>query len=305
MKLARLVTLAAFSTSLAVFTGCGNNNDNTTTTSGPTPASLSGNWLLSGQLPIFVSTGSSANGLAATLDVNGSAVSGIVSLEYTCTASGINGPVTQEAPVTGTVSSGGSFVLQTPTGSGNVPLSVTIEGSIPTRAGASWTGNFIYNASTSICSSGNIGSGNITATAIPLLNGTWSGSVTQLLNSTALTASVALKQGGSINASGATVTSNLPLSGTLTIRGSSCLTTGTANGISSSLTSGFGTTAAAGAVEGNTLIESFTMNDGSVVALEGSIAATDASKLVVAFVTLTPGSCNSNFTTTTATLTKQ
>ena len=111
-----------------------------------------------------------------------------------------------------------------------------------------------------------------------------------------------LKQGATL--AGAAL-SNLPLSGNITFTGSSCLTSGTPASSSSGLSAGLPVSTTSGAVEGNTIIAIYLMNDGSQIALEGSIAATDDSKILATLLTVQPGTCNANFVSGPITLTKK
>ena len=277
----RGLTLSAFTT--VALTGCAVLPPVALTSA--SPASLSGNWLLSGQLPaqpgIAVPVtlgGTQAQGLAATFDVTGTQVVG--TLSYTQTCAGLTGFVSvTEGIVTGAVAADGTFTLTTPAPtSGGTPTSFRISGKVPSQPGGAWTGTYTSTGGSTNCTAWPA-AGTVNAVVVPLLNGTYSGSATT--TNGPVTFTVVLKQGGTVTSvAGVSVATNSALAGTITVQGSPCFTSG------QTPATGF-----AGTVEGNTVVAEFTMNNGATVMMNGAITSADASTLGASF-TSTSGTCS-------------
>jgi len=243
-------------------------------------ANLAGNWLLAGTLPIFgPGTQPTTTGMAATIDVSTATATAIVSMQLPCTQGGFS--ATEGTVVTGTIAADGSFSLVSPTGFAGGSL--TVQGNVPSTPGGPWSGSYVATAT-----SCGVFSGTIAATTMPLLAGTFAGSAsleqTGSFTGTPVTVSANLFQGGYEPGVNSSIYSNTVLTGTIAIAGSPCLTSGTSMG-----------TSTPSAVEGNTLLASYAMNDGSVLQMIGSITAADTTKLQVEFLSLTTGTCNTKF----------
>ena len=306
----------ASSAMLLPLIACGVSNTPTLTTSPSPAANLAGNWLLAGSLPVTAGGfgGSSpASGMVATFDVVGTEVSGIVNYQTGCNSQGFPTPSMFPAVVAGTVAADGSFTLSTPaTPNGLVQvLALTIQGKLPASAGGAWSGTSNYTLSSAVgpCTSlPSTGSIPIAATSIPLLNGTYTGTTSGALlpPSPSLSISTTLRQSASVTTSaGTTYLSDILLSGSISVAGSSCLTSGTPYNRGSSIASPLPVPVYSGYVEGNTVNAMYQMNDNSIISLFGSISKTDASQIIGSLITVQAGTCNTNLFSTPVTLTKQ
>jgi hypothetical protein len=96
-----------------------------------------------------------------------------------------------------------------------------------------------------------------------------------------VTVKLALQQGGTV---GTSQLSTLPLSGTITVGNSTCITSGTTTGAPIK-----------GFVEGAQIGAVFTMNDGSTVLLDGQVTSLTGSPLSAILITTNPGTCGLSF----------
>ncbi len=292
---ARALFLLFASVSFACMIGCGAApvSSSSAPVAAPSAAYLSGNWLLAGSLPVFPSTGTTlgANpsfGLAATFDVAGNRVTGIVTEQVSCNGFTSVGGV---GVVAGTVADDGSFTLTTQIVNPN-SSSVTLTGKAPTASGGAWTGTYAVTRSSGTCSGSS--SGAIGATSLPPVTGTYGGTSSfdsvPGASASPVTLKLALQQGGSAtNVLGTSLQSNTVLTGAITVQGSSCYTSGVTTN-----------SPIPGAVEGNSVIGIFSMNDGSILQMLGTTASTDSTKLSVDFLTTTTGTCPAVFSGATA-----
>jgi hypothetical protein len=114
---------------------------------------------------------------------------------------------------------------------------------------------------------------------MPLLTGafTSSGELSSTGGIVPATAQISLQQG--TTSSGATLDLDQNVTGSITLTGSSCISSGTI-------------AAANGFLFGTAVQAEFTMNDGSKMMLLGEISATDASQFRASLLTVSSGSCN-------------
>ena len=296
-------TWVGFLALLAVLTegGCGGGTAPAAAVPATPSSNLSGNWLLAGSLPVFGPAvgGNAGFGLAADFNVIGNQVFGGLTSTGTCPGGALVGSL---GFVSGTIAADGSFDLQTPALSSGTPPTtvVTIQGKVPDEAGAGWTGKYTISNPSGACP--NSLSGAVTATSIPLLSGTFTGTANLQVSgpfgsgstptpSTPVPVTVTLQQspgpgpGDTIPAEAGTL-----LTGSIALGGSSCLTSGTTNG--AMLPSG---TLILSSVNGDSIAAVFAMNDGSTLQMSGSISALDGSSITVQFVSLSNGTCPAQF----------
>lgn len=278
-----------------LFLGCGGTSSPGGTTQVPTAgaSSLDGNWLLAGTLPqqqIVVGT-PPPFGLAIDLNVSQNRVTGFASERVNCSA----GMSLSLGSISGTVASDGTFTLQSAEViNAAVPI-LTITGTAPATPGSGWEGSFTLTEPSGITCSTPL-TGQFSAASIPLLSGTYTGTVPLMLSGiqsgSATPVSITLQQGGvpSSNSMGL-FPGDLLLSGTIEFQGQGCLTSGTTAGALDPL--GMPETSS---VQGDSIHASFLMNDGSTLIVSGSISALDSSKISVDFFTSVGGTCPSQFT---------
>jgi hypothetical protein len=282
MLLKRFMLAMSLAAGMSLLAGCGTvAGMNGVSASAST--NLNGNWLLFGTLPTVGSiTVPSSTGMTATFDVIGTNAVATITMAIPCT---IGFSTTTQSLVSGAIAVDGSFTLQSPsTTSGNT---LAIQGHVPAMVGGAWTGT--YTGTLNGCGTF---SGQVAATAIPFVAGTFAGSTTlsQFLSPPQpITVRANLQQGGYL--AGGSTFNNGVLGGTIAITGSPCLTSGTTTGSPS-----------AGAVEGNTVLAIFTMNDGSTLEMLGSISSMDSTKLQVSFLTTAAGTCNNALTVSPSTI---
>jgi len=90
---------------------------------------------------------------------------------------------------------------------------------------------------------------------------------------------VMLKQGGTVtDIRGNTITSGSALAGSIKVQGSPCFTSGTMN-------------TAVGQVLGNRITATFAMDDGSTMALTGTLTDPSEAKIATSVVTIRDGQC--------------
>ncbi len=249
-------------------------------------ATLGGNWLLFGTMPSFFPSATTATpGLAVSFDVENGKVSGAASLQQACT-SGLPFAEVFENGLTGTVAPDGTFSTTVPAGFGQT---FTITGTVPTTAGAPWTGSYVAsNISNSALCPFNL-TGKFTAVAVADLTGTFTGngpltSFNGLGVGPAPGAIIGLTQtlqqrGYVPSTSSNQVYSDLELGGVLQVTGISCFSKGTPSTFFSSL------------VIGNRFETNYDMDDGSQLIVEGVIEDTATTKLSVDFMVDSNGRC--------------
>jgi hypothetical protein len=270
----RCVSLLLVSGLALLFAGCGS-SPAANSSSTPFPATaLDGNWLIG----VGTTAPTPLSSPFINLSVTGDSVAGFVTVPVTCGNTTYN----DLSAISGSVSNSGTLTLQSTTATTN-QVTFTLQGATPTTSGAAWTGSYTYNTSQGGCSGA--GTSAISVAAMPLLSGTFTGTGTlQVVGTTAqpaATIQMALTQGNTTTLNGTTLPFYEVEAGTMTVQGSSCLTTGT---MSSSTTNGF--------VTGNTVNLYFTMNDGSILFFIGSIINSTSSQLYGTLTTTKTGSCN-------------
>jgi hypothetical protein len=182
------------------------------------------------------------------------------------------------------IASDGSFTVQT--AANDTENSMTIRGKAPQVKGGDWSGS--YTASYNFLSGGCIGSpaGDFTATSFPLVSGVYSGAgsaqVPGSSKKTPVTFRLGLQQGGTVTDpdTGISKSSSAVLSGNITIKGSSCFSSGT-----------IGTSPGSSLVLGNEVVGNFTMDDGSTLSLSGVLSHSTEDSITTPFSRSSGGKC--------------
>jgi hypothetical protein len=284
---------------LIALSGCGGSSSEPPAPSAVGIAALKGNWLVAGSVQddeLGVSNPAQPTfSLTMTLDVVNGQVIAQSTYSYPCGMSTVGGAGSMSAA---TIAADGSFTLQSLPLSGVTPAVVlSVHGTVPQTAGASWTGTYMATNSNQGCLPV---TGSFTATPIQPITGTFAGMVgLGAPNSALVTApviSVALQQGGPASLDAplgiSPVNSVGALSGTITVSGFPCFTSGTA-----SVPDGW--------VSGSFFEARFTMNDGSTLLLSGDIGDTSSSSIILNSLAVSGGGCNGWFGPGPATLTRQ
>ena len=287
MKLRAWLSFAVFGSALLLF-GCG--GEGAPKSTAPAGSALAGNWLLVGPMPTtgLLLTPPTGFRLAMTFDVNGNNVIAGGSGNNSCGGGGESFGFA--SLTTGTIAADGSFVLQTPA---NFPIgTISINGRVPETSGGSWPGSYTASFSTHVlgpvaqtCNT-NL-TGTFTATPFPLVRGAYTGTGTSqttvngLPVTTAISVGVVLQQGGTVTSpiTGLPFTSNTVLTGRINVQGSPCFTSGVTASTPLS------------AVEGNQIVATFTMDDGSTVALEGTLTDPTESTILTNVLLVVAGPC--------------
>lgn len=290
-----LVVASALALILIDVLGCGSG----IATSSPVSAAtaLKGNWLLLGTLPVSGPQFPLPTqfGLVMTLDVVNGHVFADASDFYPCIASGAGGA---GGLTPGTIAADGTFTLQTQQAAGTTPTIVmTVHGTLPTTPGASWAGTYSATNANAGCVPV---SGTFTAQPIQPVTGTFTGTGSlgppNSVILTAPTLTIMFQQGGPSTldppAGSSPVNSVSALSGTITVGGSSCFTSGVAN-------------IPSGSVIGDLVDTQFTMNDGSRLLLTGRIADPAVSSIRLNSILVNGGLCDRWFGSSGTVLTKQ
>ena len=278
MKALGRVAVSLSLTFLMVACGCGGDKKNAAQTApvAPPPASLpagstlAGNWLITPSAPtssfLLGDTSSDHVRLALTFDVTGD---NIVAGGFTNHFCGTGVSLSVSSALSGTVAQDGSFNLQSKTG---LPASSSITGKAPDSQGSPWSGTYTLTFTgfpsglTQSCDE--TVSSSFTATYLPLVSGVYTGTATPMSSlpsesSTVgpITVELTLQQGGTATdvVSGKTISGNGVLTGSIKVQGSPCFTTGTTTGGLSN-------------VVGNRIQAMFAMNDGSFLAIVGTVA---------------------------------
>ena len=283
----------------------------------PTPVSpLAGNWLITGPWPtdtfsVPVTGGLGAFSLAMSFDVNGNNITASSHAIGFCTPTPplapplILLPLISFAPEsTGTVATDGSFTVQSPE---NTPLdSLLIQGRIPQGSAGQFSGSYLASfsapAGSPLTGSTCVGNsaGMFTATSFPLVNGVYAatGKFQTLTNGVSTVTPVALQvnlqQGVTVldPATGLSRPNNLAIGGSIQVQGSPCFTSGTAN--TQLRANGVPTSS----MEGNFVSVNFTMDDGSMLNLTGTLTDSTEEHISGGFVAVTSGKCGTGIYTT-------
>ncbi len=273
--------------------------------SSPTPAapptSLDGNWSLAG-----ARTPATYPLLAATLNVQGSQITGQGTLQVQCTPAAAAGlPLFPEEiggtlPLSGQIAADGTFTMTSPTiGLAPNTYSVSLSGNSPTKTSPNtWTGTYTIQASLGsiISTSPCIYSHSAGFTSLPIapLAGTYTGPATNGLFGNGLGASAAftlqVTQGpATLISSLPTSAYELPLGATIAVTGSPCFASGTTVGALST-----------SQISGDTFAIDLVMNDGSQLHLSGFLNDLGAATLNTTAVVF-GGTCSQAISYTTLT----
>jgi hypothetical protein len=251
----------------------------------PAVSPLAGNWLIVGPMPangLVVSTGFR---LALTFDVAGNNI----------TAAGFGNDSCGNAEssfgfgslATGTIAADGSFILQTPA---NFPEgTISIQGTVPKASDSSWQGSYTvsFNAPLVPSTCDTTLTGTFTATPFPLVSGVYGGTgssqamVNGVLTTTPLTFQITLQQGGTVATPipGGSLTSNSVLTGSIRVQGIPCFSSGVTSSRPVS------------AVEGNQVVAQFTMDDGSMLSILGTLTDATETRITTNVAVVTGGQC--------------
>jgi hypothetical protein len=239
---------------------------------------LNGNWLLVGTLPFADLSGTVTNplfGVAGTFSVVGSNVVGALSANVPCGTFVLSEPV---AVMTGTIAADGSLSMQSVSSGSSGTASLT--GMLPMNSGSAWSGNLALSLPASACAFSK--QTNFTAVKIADVTGTYVGSATISLFPGSGTQTVSyrfvLQQGGTLGSSTTEFAS--ALTGTVTVQGSTCFTSGV-----------FAAPQSSSGVLGSELVANTMMNDGSGMAGVGQIMDTGALQLDMSGLVGSGGSC--------------
>jgi hypothetical protein len=251
----------------------------------PAVSPLAGNWLIVGPMPTndFSLQEMSGFRLAMSIDVTGNNILAFGFAKGSCalqTSSPIvNGSFIFFALSSGTIAADGSFTIQSPA---NVPTSsLSIQGKVPQANGDQLSGNYTASFTSPVGSCAGSYSGMFTATSFPLVSGVYTGTgstqttTNGVSSSTPIAVQVTLQQGGTVTnrVTGISTPSSIALTGSILVQGFPCFTTGVTSPTRSS------------AVEGNLVVATFTMDDGSTLNVSGALTdSTEAHISTVSFV---------------------
>ena len=249
-------------------------------------AALNGNWLLVGTLPFadpLQPVGNNSLGLALTISSVGDSLVAGGSENVPCGLFTVGGA---GSVVNGTVGSDGSFSLQPPASYPPTLSALTIKGTLPAANATTWSGSYTFANNNTSCPLTQ--SGTLTATKIADLTGTYAGGTSVnftggSISSTPqpLTLTFSLQQGA--NLPGTAQFSAELLSGTVRIQGNPCFSSGTS------------AVAAGSGVLGTEFVTSFTLDDGSLLQLTGSIEDAATSKVNIRFLHGSGSKCGTFF----------
>lgn len=256
----------------------------------PAVSALAGNWLLVGPMPtsLFGPTPTGTR-LAVTFDVNGNDI----------VAAGVGNNFCDNVEwsfefggspllVAGSVAGDGSFTLATPP---NDPLgAVSIKGTVPETSGGVWRGSYAVSLTSPFALKCDANpSGTFTATSFPLIGGVYAGvgstrtTVNGVSTVTQATFQVTLQQGATVmDPAGKPLSRSSALLGSIRVEGSPCFTSGVTGSTPS------------GKVEGNRVLATFMMDDGSTLLFSGSLADATETRLTESVASVTGGQCASN-----------
>jgi hypothetical protein len=271
VKAHRVVFLLLAILTSQAFLGCGSS------ISSPSYTALNGVWNISGnralnQYPL----------LSLSLIVNGDQVTAQGDLAYQCGLFTVAGT---SVSLSGQIASDGTFQLVEPANLNPLnpdPIELVLNGSVPVSGKPGWTGGYSLNGGQAPCTFSQ-GTAFI-ATALAPLNGTYSGTLT-LTSGNNITVSTTISQ-GQPTAAYNSLPGYMPLTGTISVLGTPCFSSGTASiplpGVASPLSQ----------IVGDMPIVSFSMNDGSTATLQGYYDGPDESSLQEVSFHVQDGQCN-------------
>lgn len=257
----------------------------------PAVSPLAGNWLIVGPMPTndFSLQEMSGFRLAMSFDVTGNNIVAAGFAEGSCAPQSpspiVNGSFEFPALSSGTIAADGSFTVQTP---GNGPIgSLSIQGKVPQANGDQFSGNYTASFTSPVGSCAGSYSGMFTATSFPLVSGVYAGTgstqtITNGVSSAMpISVQVTLQQGGTVTnrVTGISTPSSIPLTGSIRVQGFSCFTTGVTSPTRSS------------GVEGNMVVATFTMDDGSTLNMTGALTDSTEAHISTAVFVVNGGNC--------------
>jgi len=256
-------------------------------------STLNGNWHLAGEQGTTPGPLLQSPLLTFAMGVDGNTVYANGNVGVTCSggSSGIGGGMS----LAGQIAPDGTFVLSNSSAPADT-IQLTIKGKVPAHGESTWAGSYTMANATPPTGCTFSNASNFTATAYPPLNGTYSGAITGPKLGAGITVTTEIFQGEftSEPSPSSLATYFTPLSATITVNGSSTLTSGTTT--SSQLTAG------SSSIRGNSFVLHFLMNDGSTMYLDGWFTDSSESTLQV---TLTPAFGTGGTPSNICTLTRQ
>jgi hypothetical protein len=214
-------------------------------------AAINGNWHIAGgenssQYPL----------LTLALGVDGNLIYGHGSVGVNCSSAGSS--IGGSLSVTGQVASDGTFELTNASSLGSIQ--VAIRGRVPADGSTTWAGSFtLTNAASQTLCTFDV-QRDFVATAYPLLNGTYAGTITGRGVGSGMSIVTQVAEGAFASLPRLSPNPPLyftPLSATIIVSGSPCFTTGTTAATSLS------------EIAGDYFVLNYTMNDGSTLSIDG------------------------------------
>ncbi|HXE08294.1 MAG TPA: hypothetical protein VN612_10380 [Acidobacteriaceae bacterium] len=212
--------------------------------------------------------------ITATLLVDGNQVTAVGDMQYSCG----NGPsgAGGSFALSGQIDASGSFHLAPPPNLPGAGVQLSIDGTVPSGGQPDWSGTYTLSDAPGYTSCLVSKTGSFTATAFaPLNNTVYAGSVSSQFGT--LDISVVLTEGAAVTQPN---DAHLPVSGSITVSGSSCFSHGTTNAI------------APGEMEGDISSLRFEMDDGSHINFTGIFGSPDESTLQPVLVGVLGGQCS-------------
>ena len=271
---ARKIFILSLSFGCLFLTACGGSFSHVAAT--PDYTSINNNWLITGVTSNTMSFGQ-APYIGAALAASGNSIYGEFRIEVRCVEGSTAG---FNFPVSGVIDSDAHFSFSGISLPGSNSVQFVLNGAVPAKNASTWQGTYsLHGSMQSGCTLNQDGSFN--AVVYPPVQGTFSGSVTPYLASTATIdlqiSQLAPSVGLSMQGRPTVIT---PTSGTITVAGGSpCFTTGTIQ---------------SGSIAGDEVSASLLMKDGTSVSLHGYLGDTTASTLEQVFLITFPfgtGNC--------------
>jgi hypothetical protein len=286
MQIAKWVLVPAMMTSV-LLTSCGGHNSSMPPPINPA-AVLNGNWHLFGN-----DGWSKPPAFSMTMGVSGSTIYGDADFFVACIGSLSEGA--SDAKFSGAIAADGSFKM---TNSAADSLQMVIQGQVPAKGSNTWNGSYtITGASGSSCPVND--TGEFTASARPAASGTYSGTLSGPSWGKGFDGkfSTTLIQGAFTSQTFLSGITDYytPLSGTASMSGVPCFTTGQALNDPKSVPKD--------RRSGDVILLSYTMNDGSEVSFAGWFTDANETTLHVQNLIIATGKCATEYGS--GTLTRQ
>ena len=234
---------------------------------------LNGNWHIAGQQGISPDLVAQSPLLTFALVVNGDVINASGYFGFNCSEG--NGSSISIMSLTGQIAPNGTFLLTDTTSLDGGQI--TIHGRAPVDGATTWAGSYAITGETGFFSGCSFnGSSDFVADAYSPLNGTYTGTITGLGHGPTITVTTQVTQGALTSTTlgpSLPATYFAPLTGTISVSGSSSFTSGTTivgpvQSLSNSL-------------RGNTFVLTYLMNDGSKLTLEGWLTDSTESTLQI------------------------